>query len=239
MEKKIDVALTEAFLSRKDFDLAKNVCAIAYRHLTDFERLLDRTEETGREHAMCFCVDDRGEVITSETRGTEAWVEPPKCPEGTVKMGDFHTHPDGIEHFSATDIAGALYRGDKFFCVGAVVGGKPLSESSITCYSVDPSDPMYPVVSKKIVDFGAKIYELEEKVLKDYVMKGEEPPKELEEELHNLYDKFNELFNEAVDLGVIRVVCSGMQFVDGEKLYRKRVEEWLKEEIVKRLREAD
>jgi hypothetical protein len=98
---------------------------------------------------------------------------------------------------------------------------------------------MYPVVSKKIVDFGAKIYELEEKVLKDYVMKGEEPPKELEEELHNLYDKFNELFNEAVDLGVIRVVCSGMQFVDGEKLYRKRVEEWLKEGIVKRLREAD
>ncbi len=74
--------------------------------LTD--RLINETEGDGRERGFSICFRTDGSLHAQLARVLSFGIAPAKCPIGEERVGDFHTHPEGVSGLSADDYSLSL-----------------------------------------------------------------------------------------------------------------------------------
>ena len=84
-------------------------------------RLIDRTEDTGKEYSLTFC----GGGYRMRSSGDRDGVTPDACPTNSSERGTFHTHPKGDARPSGADVLVALQQQHKFQCIGILKDGEP------------------------------------------------------------------------------------------------------------------
>lgn len=101
---------------------------------------INLTSQTGNEHTFPFCISNKtGKLFGGKiTEGDSNSVQTLGCPVNTLKVGDFHTHPNNDTHFgtmpSGADsvenmIESKEYNNKQFSCIAS-----PISKN-IHCFS--------------------------------------------------------------------------------------------------------
>ena len=154
------------------------------RTLTSMLNAIDQTFKYSNEEGLSFCkideIIDPGEIC----EGDSCSVDIQGCPEGTEKVGDFHTHPNtwqrrGYAHPSITDSAEGLIAGSKLTCIWGQ------QDNYVACRSpVRKLDPK----EKTIIE---SVYDQITSILPKILAEQELSPKEMAK-IH----EFNELVTE-------------------------------------------
>lgn len=107
--------------------------------LNRMKDLVKRTSETHVEHGMLVCSSGEGSepVRGDAIRIPPGKLEELKCPEGTERIGTFHTHPTLSEkeelipeaYPSVKEMHRMHEKGDRMICIG--------SEKEINCYQTE------------------------------------------------------------------------------------------------------
>lgn len=97
----------------------KAVTGIAGKFFSEMDKAISKTREEGVEYGFALCKGKEGVYITKPERGGRYYIaKMAKCEVGDKEIGDFHTHPRGIDKFSCGDIAHAISKGLDVTCIG-------------------------------------------------------------------------------------------------------------------------
>lgn len=201
-------------------------------------KLIEDSEEDGKEHAMTWCMEEdttymllEGYPIspyeTDHGRDIHKISEPciggeseitysaAECPLLNEK-GSFHTHPSGDLRFSFDDYATAVNQKSAIECVGTMTDGSPVTH----CDIINTAHDKYESFRDSVLKMYTKEYE---NIRSEFVYLVESGASRDDiERVHDKYDKYNTrvdyAISDAIDDGIIHR-CSTVSNItrDGEK----------------------
>lgn len=93
-----------------------------------FKFLIERQHSENREHGIGICSKNNSLIITSPCIEVSCKT-PPKCPENSKLVADFHTHPKRSKP-TEEDIGKSIDRKLSVSCIGAIDNNRKIT----TCY---------------------------------------------------------------------------------------------------------
>ncbi len=149
------------------------------------KEIILKSEKENREYGFRICNNDNGNIeFTSLCIGNSCKLDIDRC--GDKKdIGNFHTHPGGIDYLSDKDIQHSINDDEDFSCIGFVKNNIPFIKCWLAYYNVELDIAEGRIKAKK--KFDNKITEYNPSGTKEGVSKLS---KSKYDELSKLWTKF-------------------------------------------------